>query len=198
MFIIDDLIKAVIDYFKVRLIEAEKVEGMTINDARKAMRKLAASLSETVAYLEAGVHKLQRVSGDPNAFRGELSRLVDQEVLQRNCHEAGVCEDLRIAQDQLRRLPETVRSGDQRRATEELIAVVDGYERGFVQSVREFLRHSREMDLLAASQQQSLDPQTVIGALRERISRLQDSIREIGGLLDGLRQKAMEVARSNP
>ena len=109
MFLVDDLLSKALDAIKDEFVDRRNVSRDTVAHARKAMRRLAASLSETVEYLEGGLHTLKRAVGNKKAFSKALSTLIDQEHLQRNCSESGVCEDLRLAQEELRQLPKAVK-----------------------------------------------------------------------------------------
>ena len=51
MFLVDDLISKVLDYFKDTLISNRKASEEAISHARKAMRQLPASHSEMAEYL---------------------------------------------------------------------------------------------------------------------------------------------------
>lgn len=189
MFLVDDLLLKALDFLTDRLVEGKRVRKETVSHARKAMRKLAASLSETVAYLEGGLHSLQRSVGDEQKFPKALSDLVDQERLQRNCSESGVCEDLRVAQDELQQLPKTIRLRGGKKSVNELIMQIDGYEREFVKAIREFLAKSREFDLTAPHEHEAYDHQPVLGTLKERIEKLKKMVEKIERVSDSLRQK---------
>ena len=121
------------------------------------MRKLAASLSETVAYLEGGLHKLKRCDQNKKEFSNELSKLVDQKYLQRNCSESGVCEDLRAAQDEPQQLPKEIRIKGGKKSINELIIQIDGYEKRFVESMRKFLAESRKYELTGLNQKKTIE-----------------------------------------
>ena len=105
MFLIDDLLNNVMDFFKQKLLRIDQVEHETLSHARKAMRKLAASIAETVAYLDRGIHQLELKKSDRQTFFDKLAELLDDTKLYNNMHAAGVCEDLRNAQDELAQLP---------------------------------------------------------------------------------------------
>ncbi|KPL24740.1 MAG: hypothetical protein AMJ75_02945 [Phycisphaerae bacterium SM1_79] len=189
MFLVDDLLlKALdqlVDYFK----GSRRARSQTVSHGRKALRKLAASLSETIEYLEGGLHRLERSTPNRKAFSKALSDLVDHQNLQKNCSEAGVCEDLRVAQDELSRLPNRLRQrGGQKGLIRELIHQIDGYEHQFVLGVREFLSASRAFDLTAQHEPSKINPTKVLKALKERLKRLRSIRDRIDNALGALRK----------
>jgi len=188
MFLVDDLLSKALDAIKDEFVDRRNVSRDTVAHARKAMRRLAASLSETVEYLEGGLHTLKRAVGNKKAFSKALSTLIDQEHLQRNCSESGVCEDLRLAQEELRQLPKAVKLSKSKKTINELISQIDGYEREFVKAVREFLATSRELDLTAVHDKEALDPQLVLETLTKRIEELKQTIQKIDDVIDTLRR----------
>jgi hypothetical protein len=187
MFLVDDLVKRVIDYFYDKYVEGKRTQAEAVAHARKAMRKLAASLGEVVGYLEDGMHRLQKSVRDRRSFARDLGRLVSQEQLQKNCHESGVCEDLRNAQDELNQLPEAKRPGP----VSQLITEIDGYEREFVRAVREFLSVARGFDLTAAQALDDIDAKQALRTLQARVRGLKRTQNEIERLADALRRKSV-------
>jgi hypothetical protein len=160
-----------------------------VKQGSEAMRGLAASISEIVSHLEAGVHRLERARNDPAKFSAELSDLVDQEKLQTYCHEAGVCERLRNAQDALRQAGNGF-EGDAKLRVEAMAQEMDGYERVFVNHVRAFLAEARELDLKNTAGAVH-DPDSVIPAMRDRVQRL----RAIGEAAAGVSDKLREASK---
>lgn len=189
MFLVDDVLLKALDFLTDSLVEGRRARRQTVSHARKAMRKLAASLSETVAYLEGGLHNLERSVGDKKKFSKSLSDLVDQERLQRNCSESGVCEDLRVAQDELQQLPKAIRLRGGKKSINKLIMQIDGYEREFVKAIREFLSKSREFDLTSPHKYEAYDHKHVLGSLKERIEKLKKMADKNDKVSDSLRQK---------
>jgi hypothetical protein len=196
MFLVDDVVKEFISYVKEKLLKKSERHIEALSHARKAMRKLASSLSETVAFLERGIHQLERVVDDPDRFYNSLSNLVDSETLYRNSHESGVCADLRIAQDELNRFESTSSTSDQHDIVYRLTRELDGYERRFVESVREFLLKSQALDLSFSRKHIQADPRLSLKALRERVSALKNIEYEIDVLLDELREKDLIIGES--
>jgi hypothetical protein len=187
MFLVDNLLNKVLDVIKDEIVDRRDVSRETIAHARSAMRRLAASLSETVEYLEGGFHTLNRNAGNRKSFSQALSNLIDQEHLQRNCSESGVCEDLRLAQDELRQLPRAIKLPKSKKTINDLINQIDGYEREFVRAVREFLATSREFDLTALHDKEVFDPKLVLETLTRRIEELKSTVQKIDDVIDALR-----------
>ncbi|MBI4732004.1 MAG: hypothetical protein HY781_07740 [Chloroflexi bacterium] len=191
MFLVDDLINKALDAIKDEIVNQRDVSRETIAHARKSMRRLAASLSETVEYLEGGLHSLRRVGDNKKMFTQALTNLIDQENLQINCSEAGVCEDLRLAQDELKELSRKMRLPKNQKAIEDLIFQIDGYEREFVRAVREFLGASRKYDLAFIQTKKDLEPQIVLVELADKMEELKSIVRKIDDVMDNLRQNAI-------
>jgi len=198
MFLVDDILLKVVDWLAETLKTARGERREAVANSRKAMRKLASSLDEAVRYLEAGVHDLERSIGSREDFSKALSQLVGQENLQRNCSEAGVCEDLRVAQDELSKLPESIRFRPNAPSVDDLIREIDGYERQFVAAVREFLGKARGYDLTALNKDRSFDPEQALEALKERVLALKVVAKRVEDAADSLRQeyKAKQVRES--
>jgi hypothetical protein len=188
MFLVDDLLSKALDAIKEEIVDRRGVSRETVAHARQAMRRLAASLSETVEYLEGGLHTLKRAVGNKKAFSKALSALIDEDHLQRDCSESGVCKDLRLAQDELRQLPQAIKLPKSKETINELISQIDGYEREFVRAVREFLATSRELDLTAVHNTEAFDPQLVLEILTKRIKELKSTVRKIEDVVDTLRR----------
>lgn len=183
MFLVDDLLNNFLGYIRERMTRSEERRSATVVHAGRAMRMLASSLGETALYLEAGIHRLERVQNDPRRFFSELRKLVDDSNLQRAINEAGVCEDLRIAQDELERIPRPDRR------VRALISEIDGYERQFVRAVHEFLAQSRTLDLAVSRQQDGVEPAEALDSLRERVAELRRINDELDGVLAQLRER---------
>ena len=193
MFLVDDLLREVISYFKEKLIRADEHQRKTLSHARKAMRKLASSLSETVAFLERGTHQLERVVDDRRQFFEMLSRLVDSDTLYRNSHESGVCADLRIAQDELRQILSLTSHSVEGEKLYRMMDEIDGYELQFVKAIREFLLQSQLLDLPPSGKEIDLNPKLALKTLKERVDRLRSIIFEIEVLLDDFREQNLQV-----
>ncbi len=161
----------------------------TLLHARQAIRRISGALAETIGYLEDGVHRLERQSHDPKEFANALSVFLDENRLQSYYHESGICEDLRNAQDQLNALPEVMRAGKQGKAISDLIVQIDGYERAFAAAVRDFLANARSIDLALNRQQEQIDPEQVLRALRERMDRLQALHQRMDSLAETMRER---------
>ena len=191
MFLVDGLLVQVIDYFKQTLLRRQMVEYDTMSHARKAMRKLASSLSEMIAFLERGIFQLKRTANNKVEFHRILSGLLNEQRLYENMHESGVCEDLRNAQDELSQLPESFRRGENGDNVSRLISEIDGYEWVFINAVKEFISDAQRIDLMAAQQGQMVEPQIALDALQERTDALKDVLGEIEDLLNQLRDKSI-------
>jgi hypothetical protein len=191
MFLVDDVLNNVLGYVRDRLSKSEERRSATVVHAGRAMRSLSSSLSETRLYLEAGIHRLERVEKKPKQFFAELRKLVDSDNLQRAINEAGVCEDLRVAQDELRRIPRYDRR------IHDLISEIDGYEEQFVRALREFLTQSRTLDSAVAQRANGVKPSEVLKSLKERVSELQRINDEIDSVLDELRERRVRSPRSS-
>jgi len=187
MFLVDDLLNQALEVIREEIVDQRNVSRETITHARKAMRRLAASLSETVEYLEGGLHTLHRVADNREVFSQALSDLTGQENLQRNCSESGICEDLRLAQDELRELHKTIKLPKSKETINDLIYQIDGYEREFVRAVREFLVISREFDLNALRDKDALDPNLVLEAFALQIDELKRIVLKIDDVVNSLR-----------
>jgi urease accessory protein UreH len=186
MFIVDDIIKNAIGYIKDIVLHGRKGHDEAVKHGRIALREIAKSIEEIRLQLEAGLHKLQRVTRDPVAFRRQLSDLVDESSLLDACNESGVCKDLRIAEDELRSLAALNQSGDSR-AILSLAQTISAYEADFVRSVRQFLSHARDLDLIVAASAEAIEPKVAIRALEERVKALRSIEAEIQNALTEFR-----------
>ena len=179
------------DYFKQKLLRTEQVEHETLSHARKAMRKLAASISETIAYLDRGIHQLELRQTDRQAFFNTLANLLDNNQLYNNMHAAGVCEDLRNAQDELAQLPNAFRQSSAGDKINELISQLDGYEYRFIDAVKEFMSRASRFNLDAPQNNRKSNPKEALAALKERNASLNKILEKIENLLDQMREKTM-------
>lgn len=187
MFIVDDIIKNAIGYIKDIVLHGRKGHDEAVKHGRVALREIAKSIEEIRLQLEAGLHRLKRVARDPLAFKQQLSDLVDESSLLDACNESGVCKDLRIAEDELRSLAAMNQSGDSR-AILSLAQTISAYEADFVRSVREFLGHARDLDLIAAVNAQTINPKVAMKALEERVKALRSIEAEIQDALTAFRE----------
>ncbi len=193
MFLVDDLLNKALEAIKDEIVHRRDVSQEAVAHAREAMYRLAASLSETVEYLEGGLHNLKKTEGDIDLFSQALSNLVDQEHLQRNCSEAGVCRDLRIAQDELLQLQKEIRKPRSKKTINDLMYQIDGYEQVFVRAIREFLGTSRVFDIEALQNRKELDPELVVEVLSERTGKLRMIVNKIEDLLYDLRNNSVQI-----
>lgn len=191
MLLFDGLLETVLDYFFSRLEARRDQHDAGIRSMRIAMRALAASLSEISLQLEAGLHKLRRVAGDRESFYAELRTLVDIPFLREACNQAGICEALRTAQDELVSL-DAGNSSPELEAVRMLAGQLEAYEIAFVSAIRDFLSQARGFDLTSASLVDSAaTPDQILEALDERIQSLNTQLLSIERLLQRLRERAL-------
>ena len=191
MFLVEDLLKAFLDYLSNRRQATAGQHDQALVDSRKAMRRLASCLSEVVGMLEVGLHKLNQQRHDRSAFADTLSDLVNHDRLVKACSASGVCEDLRSAQDALQNAQRNFPLSQETRLVDDLVRQMDGYEREFIRAILEFMSKARECDLVAAAQTSDFDPTQVINALDERITALRAIIRKIEAFLDSMRVREL-------
>jgi hypothetical protein len=192
MFLVDDVLKKALDYFFDRVKSGRAQHDTAIKSIRIAMRAIASSLKEITLQLETGVHRLRRVKGNRTLFFRELQGIVDSNFLREACNESGICQELRIAQDELVSIS-PLHSSDDLHVIGELAYQLEGYEGMFVEAVREFLSQARDVDLTMAnvSFDHLPDTQQVIDAFDERLKTLSVIQSEIEKLLTKLRESSL-------
>ncbi|HSC79932.1 MAG TPA: hypothetical protein VLC08_06245 [Chitinolyticbacter sp.] len=187
MFLIDNVWKEAIAYCFKRVQAGRDNHDAALRGIRTAMRALASSLREITLQLETGVHRLRRLEHDGNAYFAELQRLLDTDFLRRACNEAGICEELHLAQDALLQIT-PLHSSDELIALRQLADDMEAREAVFVNAILEFLAHARDVDLVAAAADPALlSPAAVSAALTERLAALGEKQAEIEKLLAELR-----------
>jgi hypothetical protein len=187
MFLVDDFFKEAMSFLGELASSNRKEKKEAASHGRKAMRKLASSLDDVIILLEKGINQLELKINDREAFFQILAKMLDEELLYKFCHEAGICEDLRIAQDELRLIFKQPYSPSRKeKSLYKLMDQLDGYERHFIQAIREFLNKSKNLRNLEEWQINNLQPSEVLAALKARLEGLHLIENNINNLLNDL------------
>ncbi len=182
MFLVDDLLKTLIEYFKEIIISGRERNAEAIKQSRIALRKLAGSLEEIECELTSSLHQLRRASASQTQFREALMDMVNHDKLVSACNESGVCKDLRIAADELSKLGKDSSRGSQ--AALKLAQEIEiEYENNFVYAVQEFLGSARGYDIIGATQDKHLDTEKIVEELDKRIKDMKSIRSELENTL---------------
>ena len=135
MFIVDDLIGEAVGYLFKRVEKSRDAHDESIDSIRQAMRGLSAFFGDIIYLYKQCSHKLKRyvAKSDDEGFWNYFSKVLDDNTLRRYCNEAGVCRDLRIAQDKLFSLPFGADS-KARDMIENFASQLEAYEIAFIEA----------------------------------------------------------------
>ena len=190
MFLVDDILNKVLDYFFNRVEAGRSQHDSAIKSIRVSMRALASSLNEITLQLESGVHRLKRHKKDDDLFFQELQKIVDADFLNNACNESGICKELRIAQDELYNIS-PLNSSENIDDIATLANQIETFEASFVEAIREFLSKAKGIDLTSTDRENTtLNTDEVVEAFEERLRSLSDIHSNIENLLKKLRESS--------
>lgn len=191
MFIIDDLIGDAVGYLFTRVEKNRDAHDESIDAIRQAMRGLSASFGNIIYVYKKCSHKLRRfvANSDYDGFWNYFSEVLDEDRLRSFCNESGVCNDLRIAQDQLYSLPFGADS-----AAKDMIQCfaeqLEAYEISFISAIHEYFGKAESLDLMAATNNRDADPQEALAIFDKCLIGLEQEKKKVDRVLEEIRARA--------